>query len=225
MDSGIIRFNNVGKIYQPNVTALEGINLHIKEKDFVFLAGASGAGKSSLLKILFASEQVTTGAVYYRDQNLSELSLQEIAEHRHRVGFIFQDYKLLSNKTIFENIAFALDMHGIPSRESGEMAYQILKALGLKHRLQAYPRTLSGGEQQRVAIARALINAPDLILADEPTGNLDPQMSEAVLELLLAANACGATVVIASHNLQLIERYQKRTIVLEGGKIINDLQF
>lgn len=218
----IINFRHVDKVYPPNQSALRGVDLRIVEGEFIFVAGASGAGKSSLLKLLFAAERATRGQVTVLGENVSTLSRGSVAQLRRSIGVIFQDYKLLETKTVLENVAFALEVLGVSKRERLQRALKILTFLGLKERVQAYPQTLSGGEQQRVSIARALVNKPRLILADEPTGNLDPDMTGAVFSLLLEANACGVTVLVASHNLALIEELNRRTIVLDRGRLIGD---
>ncbi len=213
---------HVDKIYPPNQTALRDIDVRIRKGEFIFIAGASGAGKSTLLKLLFAEEEATRGQVVVGGRNLVTINREQVARLRRSVGVIFQDYKLLHTRPVIENVAYALEVIGVEKRERLQLAYKMLAALGLKERVNSLPRTLSGGEQQRVAIARALINRPQIILADEPTGNLDPDMTIAVFNLLLEANRCGATVLIASHNLPLIEELNKRTLVLDRGRLIGD---
>lgn len=218
----IIDLHHADKVYPPNQQALRGLNLAVKRGEFVFIAGASGAGKSTLLKLIFAEEQATRGQVIVGGRNLQALNRPTISKLRRSVGVIFQDYKLLPTRTVLENVAFALEVIGVRKRERQQLAFRMLSAVGLKDRLHAYPRMLSGGEQQRVSIARALVNRPQLILADEPTGNLDPDMTMAVFNLLLEANRCGTTVLVATHNLALIEELNRRTIVLDKGRIIGD---
>lgn len=220
----MIRLHNVLKSYPPDQTALTGISLIIENTDFLFIAGASGAGKSTLLKLLFGAERATTGEVVVGGRNLSHVSGDEIAHLRREIGVIFQDYRLLPRRTVVENVAFGLEVRGIPELERNRVALKMLEAVGLQDRAKAFPMTLSGGEQQRVAIARALLPRPRLILADEPTGNLDPRMTTVVFDLLLDANAAGATVVVASHNLSIIEELNLRTVVLNQGKIIGDFE-
>jgi len=217
-----IGFYHVDKVYLPNQTALRDIDVRIKRGEFVFIAGASGAGKSTLLKLLFAEEESTRGQVTVGGRNLTAISREQVARLRRSVGVIFQDYKLLQTRTVLDNVAFALEVIGVQKRERQQLAFKLLSALGLKERVNSFPRMLSGGEQQRVSIARALINRPQLILADEPTGNLDPDMTIAVFNLLLEANRCGATVLVASHNLALIEEMNRRTLVLDRGRLIGD---
>jgi cell division transport system ATP-binding protein len=220
----MINLYHVDKVYPPNQSALRDIDVRINRGEFVFIAGASGAGKSTLLKLLFAEERASRGQVVVGGRNLVSISRPQIAELRRSVGVIFQDYKLLETRSVLENVAFALEVIGVRKRERFQLAFKMLSAVGLKERIHALPPTLSGGEQQRVSIARALVNRPQLILADEPTGNLDPDMTIAVFNLLLEANRCGATVIVASHNLSLIEELNKRTLVLDRGRIIGDFE-
>ncbi len=217
-----ITLYHVDKVYPPNQSALRDIDLRIRKGEFIFIAGASGAGKSTLLKLLFGEERATRGNVVVGGRNLVSVSKPQIATLRRSVGVIFQDYKLLQTRSVLENVAFTLEVIGVTKRERHNIAYKMLSAVGLKDRADALPQMLSGGEQQRVSIARALINRPQLILADEPTGNLDPDMTVAVFNLLLEANRCGATVLVASHNLALIEEMNKRTLVLDRGRLIGD---
>lgn len=213
---------HVDKVYPPNQMALRDIDVRIRRGEFIFIAGASGAGKSTLLKLLFAEEVATRGQVVVGGRNLVTIHGEQVARLRRSVGVIFQDYKLLTTRSVLDNVAFGLEVIGVETNERHQVAYKLLAALGLKERALSLPQTLSGGEQQRVAIARALINRPQLILADEPTGNLDPDMTAAVFNLLLEANRCGATVLVASHNLALIEEMNKRTLVLDRGRLIGD---
>ncbi|MFN8391529.1 MAG: cell division ATP-binding protein FtsE [Bdellovibrionota bacterium] len=218
----MINLFHVDKVYLPNQTALRDIDVKIRRGEFVFIAGASGAGKSTLLKLLFAEEQATRGQVIVGGRNLVTITREQVARLRRNVGVIFQDYKLLQTRTVIENVAFALEVIGVEKRERLQLAFKMLSAVGLKDKVNNLPRMLSGGEQQRVSIARALINRPQLILADEPTGNLDPDMTIAVFNLLLEANRCGATILVASHNLALIEEMNRRTLVLDRGRLIGD---
>ena len=218
----IINLYHVDKVYLPNQTALRDIDVRIKRGEFVFIAGASGAGKSTLLKLLFAEETATRGQVIIGGKNLITTTREQVARLRRNVGVIFQDYKLLQTRSVIENVAFTLECIGVRKRERLHLAFKMLSAVGLKEKVNSLPRMLSGGEQQRVSIARALINRPQIILADEPTGNLDPDMTIAVFNLLLEANRCGATILVASHNLALIEEMNRRTLVLDRGRLIGD---
>jgi cell division transport system ATP-binding protein len=218
----MIHLHNVSKFYPPDQTALKGVDLKVAEGDFLFIAGASGAGKSTLLKLLFGAQQCTTGEVLIGGRNMASIGRDGIASLRREIGVVFQDYKLLPRRTVLDNVGYGLEVLGVGVRERRRLALLLLHAMGLEDRADAYPVTLSGGEQQRVAIARALIRKPRLILADEPTGNLDHEMSRRVFDLLLEANASGVTVVVATHNLGMIEELNKRSIVLDRGKIIGD---
>lgn len=218
----MIHLHGVSKMYPPDQTALRGVDLKVADGEFVFVAGASGAGKSTLLRLLFGAEKCSHGEVLVGNRNLSSISSDGVAELRRGIGVIFQDYKLLPRRSVLDNVAYGLEVLGVGVRERRRLAMLLLHAMGLQERADAYPITLSGGEQQRVAVARALIRKPKLILADEPTGNLDQEMSRRVFDLLLEANAAGVTVVIATHNLSIIEELNKRTVVLDRGKVIGD---
>ena len=218
----MIHLHNVSKIYPPDQAALKGVDLKVNDGDFLFIAGASGAGKSTMLKLLFGATRCTTGEVIVAGRNLASVGRDGVAALRRDIGVVFQDYKLLPRRTVLDNVGYGLEVLGVGVRERRRLALLLLHAMGLEDRADAYPVTLSGGEQQRVAIARALIRKPKLILADEPTGNLDHEMSRRVFDLLLEANAAGVTVVVATHNLGMIEELNKRSIVLDRGKIIGD---
>jgi len=218
----MINLQQVTKSYPPDQTALRAVDLRVREGDFLFIAGASGAGKSTLLRMLYAAERPTSGEVVVAGRNLTSLSQEGTAALRREIGVIFQDYKLLPRRSVLDNVAFSLEVRGVRAAERRRLALKLLKAIGLEGRANALPATLSGGEQQRVSIARALIHQPRLLLADEPTGNLDPEMSARIFDLLLEANAAGVTVVVATHNLGIIEELNLRTIVLDGGSILGD---
>lgn len=220
----MINLHNVTKFYPPDQMALKEVNFKANPGDFIFVAGASGAGKSTLLKLLYGAEKPSTGQVVVGGRNLSSIYLADVAILRRDIGIVFQDYKLLPRRSVLDNVAFALEVQGVTLRERHLLSKMLLKAIGLESKSNASPLTLSGGEQQRVAIARALIHKPRLILADEPTGNLDPEMTNVVFDLLLEANAAGVTVIVATHNLGIIEELNLRTIVLDGGKIIGDFE-
>lgn len=220
--SVMIHLHGVSRVYPPEQAALRGIDLRVEEGEFVFIAGASGAGKSTLLKLLFGADRCTHGEVLVGQRNLSSISREGIAALRREIGVIFQDYKLLPRRSVLDNVAYGLEVLGVAVRERRRLAMLLLHAMGLQDRADAYPVTLSGGEQQRVAVARALIRKPRLILADEPTGNLDQEMSRRVFDMLLEAHAAGVTVVVATHNLAIIEELNKRTVVLDRGRMIGD---
>ena len=221
----MILFKNVSKIYKGNHSqsvALEEINLEIKEKEFVCLVGKSGAGKTTLLKLLIGEEKPTKGRVFFQDVEVNRLKPNQLPELRRRIGMIFQDFKLLPKKTCFENVAFALEVCGQSQRKIKELVPQLLELVGLLEKKDNFPYELSGGEQQRVAIARALVHQPDVIIADEPTGNLDPINSWEIINLLLKINELGTTTILATHNKEIIDKIQKRVVCLEQGKIIRD---
>ncbi len=220
----MISLHNVVKTYPPEQVALSGVDLNIKEGDFVFLAGASGAGKSTLLKLLYGAEKATSGEVVVAGRNLAIIDRTGVASLRREMGIVFQDYKLLPRRSVVDNVAFGLEVQGVSVSERRRLALKLLEAIGLQDRASALPLTLSGGEQQRVAIARALIHRPRVLLADEPTGNLDPEMSRVVFDLLLEASASGVTVLVATHNLAIIEELNLRTVVLDRGKVLGDFE-
>ncbi len=218
----MIHLHNVSKCYPPDQAAIKGLDLKVEQGEFLFVAGASGAGKSTLLRLLFGAEKASTGEVLVGGRNLASIGRDGVAALRREVGVVFQDYKLLPRRSVLDNVAYGLEVLGVAARERKRLALLLLHAMGLQDRSEAYPITLSGGEQQRVAIARALIRKPRMILADEPTGNLDNDMSRRVFDLLLEANSAGVTVIIATHNLSIIEELNRRTIVLDRGRIIGD---
>ncbi len=220
----MIEANDLGKMYGRGFYALRHLTLDIGKGEFVFLTGASGAGKSTLLKLLLLQERPTEGTVVVAGRNLSRLSTTDVQAYRRTVGFVFQDFKLIPTKTVFENVAFALRVLGVPIEQQRRRTYQVLKWVGLQHRLQSYPLELSGGEQQRVAIARALVGEPQLILADEPTGNLDPELSIEIMKLFRDINTAGTTVLVATHNPELIRYVGRRTVHLEHGRIAEPAQ-
>lgn len=214
---------DVSKSYGSDL-ALKNITMTVRQGEFVFIAGASGAGKSTLLRLLLGADKPSAGEALVLGRNMKYISRAQLAEFRKELGVIFQDYKLLYSRSVLDNVAFSLEMQGVERREREAVAYKLLASLGLRDKAHVLPRSLSGGEQQRVAVARSLIMRPKLILADEPTGNLDPDMTYAVFNLLLEANKCGATVFVASHNIPLIEELNKRTIVLKKGEIVGDFK-
>jgi len=218
----MIKFDNVSKIYKDNYVALGDINLEIKAGEFVSIVGTSGAGKSTFLKLIYAEELPTNGRVFFDEKPLDSISRRRISQHRRNIGTVFQDFKLLNKKTAFENVAYALEVCGISRAEILEDVPQILEIVGLGNRQNKFPHELSGGEQQRVAMARALIHKPSVIIADEPTGNLDPVSSLEIMQLLLKINKLGTTVILASHDRDIINKATKRVIVLERGRVIYD---
>jgi len=218
----MIKFDNVSKVYKGDFPALEDINLEIHEGEFISIVGQSGSGKSTLLKLIYAEEGATAGEVYFNDNLLNNLNKRKLPYHRRDIGTIFQDFKLLPRKTAYENVAYALEVSGTPQDEIEENVPQILDIVGLGNKMEKYPEQLSGGEQQKVAIARALVHTPMVIIADEPTGNLDPISSLEIVQLLIRINELGTTVVLASHDKDIVDKVNKRVLVLEKGKIIAD---
>jgi cell division transport system ATP-binding protein len=214
----VIETQSLAKTYGRGMYALRDLNLTIDKGEFVFLTGASGAGKSTLLRLLLLQERPSEGEVIVGGRNLSSLNRDEVQAYRRTVGFVFQDFKLIPTKTIFENVSFVQRVLGRPVEEQRRNTYQVLKWVGLQHRLNALPEELSGGEQQRVAIARALVNEPHLVLADEPTGNLDPDLSLEIMNLFRDMNARGTTVLVATHDRELIKWVGRRVIQLELGQ-------
>lgn len=215
----MIQAFHVYKQYDRESTALSDITLHVAKGEFCFLTGPSGAGKTTFLKLVFREELPSQGQILVGGRNITAIPEGQIPELRRSVGVVFQDFKLLKRKTILENVAFVPRILGVPAREQKRRAFASLKSVGLHHKMHAFPRQLSGGEQQRVAIARALITEPMLLLADEPTGNLDPEMAEEIMRLFLEVNARGTTVLVATHDREMIQRMGKRVITLERGRV------
>lgn len=218
----MILFENVSKIYSPTSIALKNVNLEIKPSEFVSLVGPSGAGKSTLLKLLIAEERPTEGRVFFDGNELASLSLGQLPWHRRRIGMIFQDFKLLSGKTAYENVAFAMEAAGRTDEEIKESVPEVLELVDLADKKGNFPNELSGGEKQRVAIARAIVNQPDVLIADEATGNLDPTNSWEIVRLLQKVNELNTTVIMATHNKQIVDHLDRRVISLEHGEVIRD---
>jgi cell division transport system ATP-binding protein len=215
----MIQAFHVYKQYDRESMALSDVTLSVGKGEFCFLTGPSGAGKTTFLKLVFREELPSQGQILVGGRNITAIPDGQIPELRRAIGVVFQDFKLLRRKTILENVAFVLRILGVPAREQKRRAFAALRAVGLHHKLHAYPLQLSGGEQQRVAIARALINEPMLLLADEPTGNLDPEMAAEIMKLFLDVNARGTTVLVATHDRDMIQRMGKRVIALEKGRV------
>jgi cell division transport system ATP-binding protein len=217
-----IQLSNASKTYPNGVRALIDASLRINKGDFVFLIGPSGAGKSTIIKMLFLEETVSRGQVIVNGKNLSRLSVSRIPYLRRNIGIIFQDFKLLPTKSVYDNVAFALEVVGASAREIKDKVPAVLALVGLQKKADFLPTQLSGGEQQRVCIARAVVNNPALVLADEPTGNLDPDTSYEIMQLLLDINKRGTTIVMSTHAKDIVDSLHKRVIALEGGRIVRD---
>jgi cell division transport system ATP-binding protein len=218
----MIYFDRVSKIYPDRSVALDDVTFSIEPKQFVSVVGHSGAGKSTLLKMIIAEERPTAGSVFFDSTNIHALPRREVPRLRRRIGSVFQDIRLLPNKTVFENIAFVMEASGRSDEEINADVPHILELVGLEHKIWSFPRQLSGGERQRVAIARAIVNQPDLLLADEPTGNLDPVNIHEIIGLLLKINEIGTTVMLATHNKGVIDNLGRRVLTMEYGKVVRD---
>ena len=219
---GLIQFYNVTKLYPPDVVALENITLKIDKGEFVFLVGPSGAGKTTLVRLLFREELPTKGQILVGGRSIIRLKGREIALLRRTIGMVFQDFKLIPDWTVFENVAFALRVIEVPPREIKPRVERVLDQVGLLSRAHLFPHQLSGGEQQRVAIARAIVNRPRILVADEPTGNLDPETSREIMALLQEINAMGTTVIMATHAWDIVNSMRKRVIALRAGRLVRD---
>ena len=218
----MIVYQNVSKHYPGNTPALEGVNLHIKEGEFVSVVGHSGAGKSTLLKLLYAEERPSTGNIFFNQRDITNIKQKFLPYHRREIGTVFQDFKLLPKRTLAENVAFAMEVGGKTNEEIDESVPKILDIVGLGKKLDKYPREVSGGEQQRAALARALVNKPKVLVADEPTGNLDPKNSWEIMKLLEEINERGTTVLVVTHNREIVNAMKKRVITMNKGVIVND---
>ena len=219
----MINFDNVSKQYKnSNTPALDGINLNIEQGDFVFLVGQSGSGKSSLLRLLLKEEKPTSGTVTVDGINVAKLPNRKVPAFRRTMGIVFQDFRLLPGKTVFDNVAFGMEVIGKSKKEIQQRIPAILELVGLEEKAHRLPSELSGGEQQRVALARAFVNKPKLLLADEPTGNLDPSTSVGIMKLLDRINRTGTTIVMATHDVAIVDQMRKRIVQMENGKIIRD---
>ncbi len=218
----MIRFRNVIKVYGTQ-RALDCVNLHIKVGEFVFLTGTSGAGKSTIMRLTYREEKPTRGQVVIGGVDVAKLPHNKVPYLRRRMGIVFQDFKLLSKQNVFDNVAFVIRALGMSDREINRRVSGALKVVRLYDRLDAFPSQLSGGEQQRVGIARAIVNGPPLLIADEPTGNLDPQTSMEIMEILEQINNRGTTVLLATHDKEMVNHFKKRVITVEDGKVIRDI--
>ena len=219
----LIRVNDVTKQYKNGVTAIYDLNLKIKKGDFVFVIGGTGSGKSTLIKMLYREEKPTRGDIIIGGLNVAKLRNSKVYKLRRKLGIVFQDYRLLPKSTVYENVAFALEVIGTKKEEINAKVLKALELVGLKGKVRNYPDQLSGGEQQRVAIARAIVNQPKLLLCDEPTGNLDPEMSMEIMKVLNSINkAMGTTIIMATHDKDIVNKMQKRVIILKDGRLVKD---
>jgi cell division transport system ATP-binding protein len=216
----VIETYHLSKLYSRGVYALRDLSLTIGKGEFIFLTGPSGAGKSTLLRLLLREDLPSEGELKVAGRDLSALTRSQVQSYRRTVGFVFQDFRLIPRFTVFQNVAFVMRVLGLPLATQQRKTFQVLKWVGLQHRMNAFPEELSGGEQQRIAIARALVNDPHLILADEPTGNLDPDLSLEIMNLFREINARGTTVVVATHDRELIRRTGRRSVTLDRGRIV-----
>jgi len=218
----MIEFKNVRKEYPNGFVALKDINFKIASGEFVFIIGASGSGKTTITKLLLKEEEVTKGRVIVNNNDLTRMPNRKVPYYRRSLGYVFQDFRLFPNMTVYENIAFAMRVVGEPGYRIRKMVPAILETIGMRGKLRSYPKELSGGEQQRVALARAVVNRPDIIIADEPTGNLDPKMSLVIMASLERINNMGKTVIVVTHETALVDHFKKRVITIKNGHIAND---
>ncbi|TLG77118.1 cell division ATP-binding protein FtsE [Culicoidibacter larvae] len=219
----MIQLANVTKVYNKNMHALNNISVTINDGEFVYVVGHSGAGKSTFIRLLYREEKSTKGDVIVNGKNVSKIRNSKVPLYRRTIGVVFQDFKLLQNRTAFENVAFALEVHGEKSSDIRRKVRDALEVVGLKGKAKQLPHQLSGGEQQRVAIARAIVNRPSILIADEPTGNLDPVTSRSIMDVLEAINQMGTTVVMATHDVHLVNEMPKRTLTFNNGTIYSDV--
>ncbi len=218
----MLKMTDVSKVYPGGSVALQNVDIHIEPGEFVFVVGPSGAGKSTFIKMLFREVLPTTGSIFVNGVDILSLTPKEIPYMRRQLGIIFQDYRLLPDRTVYENVAFAMEVIETPRRKIKRRVLNVLDLVGLRHRADAYPNELSGGEQQRIAIARAIVNDPIMVIADEPTGNLDPETSWDIMEIFKEINAEGTTIVMATHDKEIVDAMGKRVIAIEDGNIVRD---
>ncbi len=221
----MIQFTNVKKSYQRDHMVLDGLNLTIKDGEFVFIVGESGAGKTTMMKLLLREEKPDSGKLIVGDTDLTRISLFKVPKYRRKLGVVFQDFRLFPNMTVFENVAFAMRVVGTHRKVINRKVPHVLQIVGLEDKAKRFPRELSGGEQQRVALARALVNNPEIIIADEPTGNIDPQMSRDIMSMLVHVNRLGKTVLVVTHETDLVDYFHQRVVRLKDGKIAEDTYY
>lgn len=218
----LIKIQNVKKEYKTGVTAIYDLNLSINKGEFVFVIGSTGCGKSTLIKMLYREEKPTSGTILLGGLNVGKLKNSKVFKLRRKLGVVFQDFKLLNRSTVYENVAFALEIFGLPKDEIHTKVLKVLELVGLKHKAKNYPNELSGGEQQRVAIARSIVNGPKLLICDEPTGNLDEVTSMEIMEVLDQINKMGTTVIMVTHDIEIVKKMNKRVILLDSGRVLKD---
>lgn len=218
----MLRLYNVSKVYPNGVSALENVNLHVRKGDFLFLVGPSGAGKTTLAKLVFREELPTRGQIIFNGKNVVRMRSREVPFHRRKIGMVFQDFRLLPQKNVYENVAFALEVTGASPKEIKRRVPEVLKLVGLEGKAKMLPHQLSGGEQQRVCVARALVNNPLLLIADEPTGNLDPDTSWDLMRLFQKINEQGTTIIMATHAWDIVDAMKKRVVALAKGRVVRD---
>ena len=220
----LIRLKKVTKTYKTGVTALYDLDLSIEKGDFVFIIGSTGCGKSTIIKMIYREEKPTKGEIIVGGKDISKVWNSKVYKIRRKMGVVFQDYKLLEKSTVYENVAFALEVFGLPKQEIHKKVIKALELVGLKNKVKSFPHQLSGGEQQRVAIARAIVNEPKLLICDEPTGNLDPDTSMEIMKVLEAINDLGTTIIMVTHDREIVNKMKKITILLEAGRILKDYE-
>lgn len=218
----LIRILNVKKTYKTGTTAIYDLNLSIEKGEFVFIIGATGCGKSTLIKMLYREEKPSSGKILVGGLDVGKIKNRKVYKLRRKIGVVFQNYQLLPNSTAYENVAFALEVLGLPKDEIHNKVMKVLDLVGLKNKAKQYPNHLSGGEQQRVAIARAIVNGPKILICDEPTGNLDPKTSMEIMEVLEAINELGTTILMVTHDIDIVKKMKKRVILLDSGRVVKD---
>ena len=218
----LIELKDVSKKYRRSTTALRHVSVSVNQGEFVYIVGPSGAGKSTFIKLLYREEKLSSGSLKVGEFNLAKMKKRQVPLLRRSIGVVFQDYKLLERKTVYENVAFAMEVIGEKRKHIKKRVTEVLELVGLKHKMRSFPNQLSGGEQQRVAIARAIVNNPKVLIADEPTGNLDPEISMEITQVLERINLQGTTVLMATHNSQIVNSLRHRVIAIEDGKIVRD---
>mgnify|MGYP001024396348 FL=1 len=220
----MIEFRNVSKVYNKNVKALTNVNINIDKGEFVFLVGPSGAGKSTFIKMLLKEVEPSTGNIVMGNEDLSKIKRRQIPYHRRKIGMVFQDFRLIPTLNVYENVAFAMRVVGASPKEIRKRVPMVLSLVGLSNKYKMFPTELSGGEQQRVSIARAIVNNPKVLIADEPTGNLDPETAKEIMELIDDINKAGTTVLMATHAKEIVNSMKKRVIAIDKGEVVSDVQ-